>query len=164
MESTNISSVFLSKSTWHTILILGLLVGTLDILSAIIDYYLSSHKNPVVIFKYIASAAIGNSAFTGGAGIILLGLLLHYFIAFFFTIFFLWLYTQTNILPGNRLLTGIAYGTFIWIIMNLIVVPLSCAPESTFQFFKFLKSILILICMIGLPLAFLTGRFLKRKG
>lgn len=70
-----------------TVIILGLIVGSLDILAAIIDYSLSTHKNPVVIFKFIASGIIGQSAFTGGTGIVLLGLLFHYIITFLFTTF-----------------------------------------------------------------------------
>lgn len=145
-----------------TVVILGLIVGSLDILAAIIDYYLSTQKNPVVIFKFIASGVLGQSAFSGGTGIILLGLLLHYIIAFLFTIFFVWLFIKTNLSSKNKLLTGILYGIFIWFVMSQIVLPISSTPKLPFHYLKALKAMLILICMIGLPLAFLTGKFIKK--
>ncbi|HSH66820.1 MAG TPA: hypothetical protein VLB84_13740 [Bacteroidia bacterium] len=126
-----------NRAIVRTVLVLGLLVGTLDILAAILDFYINTGKNPSSIFKYISSAILGKEAFTGGTGIIIIGLFLHYGIAFLFTIFFVWLHVKKKkLLPGNRLLTGIVYGIFIWMVMNLIIVPLSgtqiafCSLES----------------------------------
>ncbi len=82
------------KISLKTILISGLLVGTLDILSAFVDVYISSGKNSLVVLNYIASAAIGKTAFAGGVGIQLLGLLFHFIIAFLFTVLFFWLYSK----------------------------------------------------------------------
>jgi hypothetical protein len=150
-----------NRAIVRTVLVLGLLVGTLDILAAILDFYINTGKNPSSIFKYISSAILGKEAFTGGTGIIIIGLFLHYGIAFLFTIFFVWLHVKKKkLLPGNRLLTGIVYGIFIWMVMNLIIVPLSGTPKLPFVPWKVLKAMLILICMIGLPLAFFTERFL----
>ena len=140
----------------------GLLVGTLDILSAFTDYYIASGKNPLLILPYIASGAFGKPALSGGAGMMLMGLLFHYIIAFSFTLFFFWLCSRTHILPGNWLLRGVVYGIFTWIIMNLIVVQLSGTPHgpiSAMKTGKIIKSALILICMIGLPLSFIAHRY-----
>ena len=144
------------------ILLSWLLVGTLDILSAFVDYYIATGKNPLAILSYIASGVFGKSALGGGAGIMLAGLLLHYFIACCFTLFFFWLYAKTNLLAVNRVLTGIAYGLFIWIIMNLAVVQLSGVPHgpvSAMKMGKVIKAALILICMIGLPLSFIAYKY-----
>jgi len=140
----------------------GLLVGTLDILSAFTDYYIASGKNPLLVLLYVASGAIGKSALSGGAGTMLMGLLFHYFIAFTFTILFFWLYARTSLLHGNWIITGIGYGIFIWLIMNLIVVQLSGAPHAPIAALKagkIAKSALILICMIGLPLSFIARKY-----
>lgn len=148
------------RSPIRSVIALWLIVGSLDILSAIIDYFIATGKNPSGIFKYIASAILGNDAFSGGAGVVLLGLVLHYVVALIFTVFFVWLYTKTNSLPNNKFLCGFLYGAFIWAIMNLIVVPLSAAPAFPFHLVKAIKAMLILIFMIGFPLSFLTGRFI----
>jgi hypothetical protein len=152
-----------STSVLRAIIIMGLIVGTLDILSAIVDYYIATGKGPATIFKYIASAILDKQAFSGGTGIIVLGLLLHYLIAFLFTILFVALYRNIKFMSGNKLIVGVLYGILIGVIMNFIVVPLSLTPKMPYQGLKVIKAFLILICMIGLPLAFLAPRFLPGK-
>src|SRR4051812_24780647 len=135
----------------------GLLVGTLDILSAFIYYYIKSGKtNFLVIFKFIASGIFGKGAGDGGDFMILAGFILHYAIAFSFTIFFFWLYTKTDLLAKNRILTGIAYGIFVWSVMNLIVVPFSNTVHRPFKIEGALINMGILIVCIGLPLSFIA--------
>lgn len=145
------------------VLCLGLLVGTFDILAALINFYISTGKSPIVIFKYISSGVLGADAFAGGTGIVLMGLLLHYIIALSFTILFCILYYNVKLPPNYKIFTGIAYGIFIWAIMNLVIVPLSHTPKSPFDISHALKEMLILIFMIGLPLSFFTGRFIFSK-
>lgn len=157
-----------NKTTFSTtaiglkVLYIGMLVGTFDILAALVNYYISTGKNPVVIFKYISSGILGTDAFAGGTGIILMGLLLHYIIALSFTILFCILYFNVKLLSIHKIFTGITYGIFIWVVMNLIIVPFSCTPKSPFDISHALKEMLILIFMIGLPLSFLTDRFISR--
>lgn len=154
------------KSSIKVILLAWLLVGTLDILSAFVDYYISTGDNPLFILKYVASGALGEAAFAGGAGTMLLGLLFHYLFAFFFTVLFFWLYPRIGFLSRNKILTGIGYGIFVWIIMNLIVVQLSRAPHAPIKDMKaekILKSALILIAMIGLPLSFIANKYFSNN-
>ena len=154
------------KISVKTVLLSGLLVGTLDIAAAFIDVYISSGKNPLVVLNYIASGAVGKSAFAGGIGIQLLGLFLHYIIAFAFTVLFFWLYANNKLPAKNRVVTGIIYGIFIWVVMNLIVIKLSYipyAPLSAMKPLKVLKASLILIGMIGLPLSFIAYNDLKKE-
>ncbi|QNL52342.1 hypothetical protein H8S90_00960 [Olivibacter sp. SDN3] len=141
----------------------GLLVGTFDILAALVNYYLSTGKNPLFVFKYIASGLFGTDAFSGGIAIILAGLLLHYIIAMVFAVVFYLLYFNAPILSAYKIVTGIMYGVFVWTIMNLIVVPLSQTPKSAFNGLQALKEMLILIVMIGLPLSFLAHYFFSIK-
>jgi len=148
------------KIPLKTIVLCGLLVGTLDILSAFVDYYISTGKTTVEkILYYISTGLVGKDATAGGTGYAVLGLALHYVIAFAFTFFFFWLYSKTDVLAKNRIVTGVVYGLFIWVVMNLIVVRLSYIPTnpiSQIKWDKALKGTLILICMIGLPLSFIA--------
>ena len=147
------------------ILAAGLLVGTLDILSAFVDYYISTGKNPLVVLPYIASGVFGKTALAGGTAMMILGLVFHYIIAFIFTILFFWIYPEIGFMSANRVLTGILYGLFIWVIMNLAVVQLSNAPHTppnAMKWPKVIKSMLILIFMIGLPLSFIADKVLLR--
>ena len=154
------------KVSFAIILTAGLVAGTLDISSAFIDYYIGTGKNPLGILNYVASGAFGKSTPFGNTGMMIAGLVFHYIIAFSFTIFFFWLYTRIPFLSANRILTGLLYGIFVWLIMNLIVVQLSNAPHAAIKDMKLArvtKSMLILIFMIGMPLSFIAYNYFYGK-
>ena len=138
----------------------GLLVGTLDILAAFLNFYIKTEKNPTIVLKYIASAVFGKSAMTGGEGMIVFGLLLHFAIAFAFTIIFALSYAKLWAWFRNSSLIAILYGIFIWLVMNLLVVPNSQAAKIPFSWSSASISCGILIICIGFPLAYL---FRKNK-
>ena len=141
----------------------GLIVGTLDILSAFIYYYIKTGKtNFLVIFKFIASGIFGKDAGAGGTGMIVAGFILHYAIAFSFTVFFFWVYPKVNVMSKNRIVTGIVYGLFVWALMNLVVVPLSNTVHRPFKIEGALINMGILIVCIGLPLSFMANTFFKK--
>ena len=141
----------------------GLIVGTLDILSAFIYYYIKSGKtNFLVIFKFIASGIFGKAAGDGGTDMILAGFILHYAIAFSFTVFFFWLYPKVNVMSKNRIVTGVVYGLFVWALMNLVVVPLSNTVHRPFKIEGALINMGILIVCIGLPLSFIANAFFRK--
>ena len=143
------------------ILLAGLLAGTLDISSAFVDYYIATGKNPAGILNYVASGLLGKAAFGDGAMFPVLGLLLHYIIAMSFTFFFFYIYSKLSLQKINWILTGILYGIFIWLVMNLVVVPLSNTTKYPFTSFRIIKSMLILIVMIALPLSFTAKKYFK---
>lgn len=142
----------------------GAIVGTLDILSAFIYYCIKTGETKFLdILKYIASGIFGKEAFSGGNMMIAAGLILHYIIAFSFTIFFFWLYPKTPVLSKNKILTGIIYGTFNWMVMNFIVVPSSNIPHRPFNIANAVINVIILIVCIGIPLSFMANNFYKEK-
>ncbi|PYF72822.1 hypothetical protein [Pedobacter nutrimenti] len=154
-----------SATILFNVLSLGLLVGSFDIATQLIKYFISTGKNPVIIFKYISSGISGPGAITDqGTNVILMGLLLHYGIAMSFTILFCLLYYRIKWMSAHKIPTGVIYALFIWSVMNLIVVPLSQTPKGPFNVLHALTELLILILMIGLPLSFLTGRIVPVKG
>ncbi|WP_285059951.1 DUF1440 domain-containing protein [Pedobacter ginsengisoli] len=132
----------------------GLLAGLLDILAAFATFYLKTGKNPVIILKFIASGVFGNAAFSGGTEMTILGLLFHFMIALLFAaIFFL---LVARILPETpvKLSAGILYGLFVWLVMNLIVVPLSGTPKQSFHLPDAILNAAILIICVGLPISY----------
>jgi hypothetical protein len=139
----------------------GFIVGTLDITATCLHYFIKTGKGPALIFKYIASAVLGKAAFTGGANVIACGLLMHYAIAFAFTIFFFWLFEKRKIFAQNPLLTGIFYGSFTWLMMNLVMVPLTRANAAPFTVQSVVINLLILIACIGIPLALMAAMYQK---
>jgi uncharacterized membrane protein YagU involved in acid resistance len=146
-----------------TILLAGLLVGTLDLAAALINFYINTHRDPTIVLRYIASAVFGRTkAYADGANMLLMGAIFHYLIAYFFTIIFFILYLNFNLMSKNRLLTGIAYGIMIWVIMNLVVVPVALKVYVKWNQQTWIN-LLILICMIGIPLAFIAHWYFKKK-
>jgi hypothetical protein len=142
------------KSALRTILLTGLLAGTLDGTTAVLVY-----GHPEGIFRSIASGAFGREmAFSGGPIMVVMGVLFHYFIAMTWTTIYFFLYPRLRNLPGNKYVFGIYYGTIVWMAMNLIVIPLSRIKARELQLDQSVIGITILIFMIGLPISILVHR------
>lgn len=152
------------KNKYKEIFKAGLLVGTMDILAAFILVYIRTGKLIIAgILKFIASGLFGKQALSSGRRMILVGLIFHYVIAFIFAIFFFQVFPKIKFLSANRIITGIFYGIFIWLIMNLIVVPLSGVASRPFNMINAAINILILIVAIGIPLSFMASAFYKKQ-
>ena len=150
-----------TRSFLKTVGWVGLLAGTLDILAAFIHIYIKRGTSPVNILRGIASGAFGNTAFSGGWEMPLLGLLFHFIIAYSFTFLFFWLYPSVKIMSKNIFLTAIGYSIFIYVVMNMGVLPLTKITPGPFQLDKALIATAILTLAIGLPLSFFARRFYK---
>lgn len=141
----------------------ALLVGTLDIAAALIQFYTKTGKAPFKpVLTFVASGLLGKPAFTNGDGMMLAGLLIHYLIAAAFTVLFFLTIAKTPFAKEQKLLTGILYGAFIWAVMNLLILPLTKAPQPTMEFWTVVVGMLILICCIGLPLSLLAAKEQRR--
>lgn len=148
------------KSKSGTIFLSGLIAGTLDMLAAIIVYAVVLQKTTAIkILQSIASGIFKKDAYSGDSQMALYGLLLHYFIALIFAWFYFTIYQYFTFLKKNTLLSGILYGIFVWITMNLVVLPtvFPVLPEKHLDF-PLILSILILIFCIGIPIAFITKK------
>jgi hypothetical protein len=147
----------------QALLLAALIAGTLDALGAIISYTLHGGRQPARIFRFIASGVFGRQATSGGTDMVVYGVLFHYFIAFCFTCAFFIGYPRLPFLRRSPWLIGIAFGIFIWIIMNGIVVPLSRTSPITYTWSGVLIGIGVLIIAIGLPVSFLARAWLRRS-
>jgi uncharacterized membrane protein YagU involved in acid resistance len=148
------------KSKSGTIFLSGLIAGTLDILAAIIVYAVILEKTTTIkILQSIASGIFKKEAYTAGSQMAWYGLGLHYIIAFSFAWFYFIIYPYLPFLKKNTIISGFLYGIFVWIIMNLIVLPIvfPLLPEKHLDF-PLLLSILILMFCIGLPIASITRK------
>lgn len=146
-------------------LLTGFVAGTLDGLAAAISYYVQTGQDPLNVYRFIASGVFDTQAFSGGVPMAVLGIVFHYIIAFGWTILFFMLAARFNVLLKNWFITGIAYGIFVWIIMNLIIVPLSLVPMKAGprEWIEIVRGATILILCIGLPIAFSASKYLKRS-
>ncbi|WP_162903262.1 DUF1440 domain-containing protein [Taibaiella koreensis] len=141
------------------ILITGLIAGSLDFMAAVLLFVSRSKQRPSVLLRYIASAAFGSRAFSGGSGMALLGLGFHYLIAFFWAAVYFVVFQRIFTCGTGVLVNAIVYGLFVWVIMNLVVLPLSKAAPRPFSAPVALINILILIVAIGLPCAYAASHY-----
>lgn len=146
-----------NRSLLKTILWAGLLVGALDITAAFIQTMVYG-RNPVRVLNFIASGVFGKEALAGDGSFAFYGLVFHFCIAMGWTIIFFLIYPRMKFLSKNRILTGVGYGFFIWVMMNRIVLPLSNVPRGPFRITGAIIGIGILIVAIGLPLSFIANR------
>lgn len=152
------------NKTFPQILRSGLLVGTFDIAAAMLYFFITTgNKDVFMVLKYVASGVFGKTAISGGAEMIAAGFLFHYLIALAFTAFFFWVYPHIKPIAGYTLLSGIAYGLFVWAVMNLVIVPLSRIGHRPFNPVNAVINLLILILCMGIPLAIMANNFYHRK-
>ena len=131
----------------------GLIAGTLDLLQACI---LFGWDIPLAI----AGGLMGRQAFQGGAGTLLLGVLLHFFIATSAAAIYYLASRGLNFLTEHPLVCGLFFGAAVEEVMNLVVLPLS-ALHSTgpYQLRDLIQGLLIHMVVVGLPISFSVRRF-----
>jgi hypothetical protein len=107
----------------------GLLIGTVDGLWAIVLTLIYA-RSLARLWQGIAATVFGERMFDGGASTVLLGVLMHFGVAFAWTALFLLLVTRSAWLrsvldsPHGVLKVAAVYGPVIWIVMSAIVIPL----------------------------------------
>ena len=161
MASPTSHSQFPSPRT--TIAWAGLIAGTLDGVAAVVHYLLNKGNNPLRVFQYIASGIVGKEAFTGGLPMAILGMVLHFLIAFGWAIGFYLLYRRFRIVASHPLISGLFYGMLVWLLMNQVIVPLSAAPPLPFRLTQALISLLIHLFLVGWPIAWVVHRLHTRQ-
>ena len=148
----------------RAILLTGLLAGTFDITGACTWAYVSGGTSPIVILKFIASGAFGReAAFSGGFPMAIVGLVFHFIIAYSWTVVFFLLYPRLTFLSRNRIVTAIGYGAVIWVVMNLLVLPLTRIPQRSITPKSAIIGAMILMGAIGVPLSYRAARYFRDK-
>ena len=138
------------------ILLTGLLTGTIDALFAIII----SYKIPAAtIFKFIASGVFGMAAFGPNTEMIYYGILFHYCIAFAWATIFFLLYDKLINTVKVRSVLILMIGLIIWIIMNLVIVPLSHTPPQPFRWAGVIENLIVLMLAFGLPVTLIADKY-----
>jgi hypothetical protein len=156
--TTTIGSAAPSRRLAATLVLGWLLAGTLDITTALLFYSGPSRARAARLLQGIASGVLGVGAFADGAGSALLGLLLHYGIALIWTLVLFAAFRAAPRLRRHLVVTGTAYGVVVWLVMNLVVLPLSRVRQAPIQLRAAAIGAIILVACIGLPLSLVLGR------
>lgn len=143
-------------SAGRAILYGTLVVGILDGLDAIVFFYLRSGATPPRIFQGIAAGLLGRTAAVqGGASTALLGVALHFFVAFGVVTTFVVASRWLRVLTTRPVVSGILYGLAVYAVMNYLVIPMSAiGPRTVATPLPVLANgLLIHVFGVGLPAA-----------
>jgi hypothetical protein len=141
----------------RAIVITGLIVGAMDIISAIV-VVISRGSTATRLLQFVASGLIGQKAFEGGLATAALGLGLQFVIATSVVAVFYLISNSVPVIRRHAVTAGLIYGLIVYAVMNLIVVPLSAAkPRHSLS--GDLIQIGIHMFVIGLPTSLLIRRF-----
>jgi uncharacterized membrane protein YagU involved in acid resistance len=114
--------------------------------------------NPVQVLQYIASGALGKSAFQGGLNTAALGAAFHFIIAWVAAAVFVLASQRLQMLKTHALLGGLLYGAAVYFFMNYLVLPLSAVAPATFQLGFFLNGVIGHAVFVGLPISLFARR------
>ena len=113
----------------------------------------------ISVYQYIASGALGESAFAGGIATALLGVLFHYLISIVIAGVFILSADRIPLLRRYLIPGSLLYGFGVYIVMNNIVTPLSATPPlPTPTTPQLIVMILDHILVFGLLLGILVRR------
>ncbi|HEY6249215.1 MAG TPA: hypothetical protein VI685_04605 [Candidatus Angelobacter sp.] len=135
----------------------GLIAGVLDAVDGVIAYG-TQGLNPIQVLQYIASGALGKSAFQGGLVTAALGAAFHFSIAWVAAAVFVSASQRIEILKTHAVLAGLLYGAAVYFFMNYLVLPLSAVAAGRFQLGFFLNGMIGHALFVGLPISLFARR------
>ena len=108
----------------------GLLTGVVDGLFSSILNVVAYRSTVSRLFQGVASVLLGPEAFNGGLRTVVLGVLMHFGVAFAWSAVFLFLVLRWSWVrrllasPYGVVKVAALYGPFIWMVMSLAVIPI----------------------------------------
>jgi Na+/alanine symporter len=133
----------------------GLLAGGLDLASAFIVFGAG-------VPRAIAGGLLGRAAFQGGAGTYALGVALQFFIATSAAAIYYVASRKLVFLREHAFVCGLFYGIAVFLVMNLVVLPLSALhARGPYKLAGLIQGLLVHMFLIGLPISFSVRRFAK---
>jgi hypothetical protein len=135
------------------VLVGGTIAGTFDLICAFLTYGIGVPKG-------IAGGLLGRGAINGGAGVYILGVFLHFFIAFSAALVYNLAGRRLEFMHPHFILCGLLFGMAFYLVMILVVLPLSAlhsvAPRAIHDL---IQGLLVHMILIGLPIAWAARRF-----
>ena len=129
------------------ILVGGFAAGLLDLIAAFITMGWG-------IPRGIAGGLIGAQARHGGVAIWVLGVLIHFFIAFSAAAIYCASSIKLDFLRDHPLVCGLFYGIAIFLFMNLVVLPLSALHATgPYEYSELIQGLIISMFIIGIPIS-----------
>jgi hypothetical protein len=146
-----------TSGAFRAILTAGLIVGVLDISSALVIWWtrgIGSRRG----LQGIAAGLVGASSYDGGLVTASLGLGLHFFVAFVVVSVFYLGSRKIEFLTMHAVVSGVLYGIGVYIVMYWFVLPM-VFPTFRHRVWNDLLAVAIHISLIGLPCALIVRRY-----
>jgi len=128
----------------------GVIVAVADLLYAIVVY---SPRQPIFIPQTVASGLLGPRAYSEGAYSLVLGILLHFLIALTAAAVYFLASRYLSFLITHSVASGLAYGSIVFAVMHMLVLPLSAVPKTgihpAYMTLEFVEHLFV----VGLPIA-----------
>ena len=141
------------RSAVRAIAVGGIVAGALDLTQACV---LFGWDIPLAI----AAGLLGRSAFNGGAGTYVLGVLLHFFIACSAAAIYYATSRKLTFLKEHPLVCGLFFGGSVQEVMNLVVLPLSALhSRGPYSLHDLILGLTVHMVVVGLPISFSVWRF-----
>jgi hypothetical protein len=138
----------------------GAAAGILDAIDAVVAFKAVLGFDPIPIYQFVASGMLGPSAFSGGVGTALVGLGVHFLIAFTAAAVLVLASARWRGLSQHWVTAGALHGIGVFAVMNYVVIPLSRIPPGPFSLPLFLNGVIGHALLVGLPIAYAARRYL----
>lgn len=139
----------------------GLLTGVVDGLFATVQALLQG-STVTRLWQNVASVLLGKEAFDGGTTTALIGILMHFGVAFGWSAVFLLLASRSAWIrrvlssPNGVLKVAAVYGPFVWMAMSLVVIPLLLQRPPSVN--RWWVQLIGHFPFVGLPIVWSIGR------
>jgi len=134
----------------------GGIAATLDLIYAIV-YSSLRGVSAVRVMQSVASGLIGQPAYDGGAATAVLGVGLHYMMAFLIAAIFYFASRRLSFMTKRAVMSGLIYGIGVYVVMNFVVLPLSAFPtQMTYTPVRVAINVVAHMILFGLPIALAT--------
>jgi hypothetical protein len=140
-----------------------LAIGAGALLGGTVDLVVACVHEGWDIPLYVAAGLLGRQAIHGGAGTYILGVVLHFVIAFSAaTIYYFAATRRLFFLKEHPLVCGLFYGMAIELVMRLIVLPISgLHAMGPYERQDIIRGLIVHMTLIGLPIGLSVWRFAK---
>ena len=150
--SSQTSSPMPSQALRRVVLIAvvaGIVAGTTNLAAAAVIFGGTMMHG----FQMIASGLLGEAAYSGGLKAAILGAALHFAISIAAAALYLWAALRHHALTRHWLVSGVAFGVLAYLVMNMVVVPLSHAASPDFSPGMIVKELVAHTILFGVPIA-----------
>jgi hypothetical protein len=147
----------MSRDTVFRLVRAGLLTGVIDGIFSSVLVVVFYHSTVTRLWQGVASVPLGKDALAGGTATALIGVLIHFVVAFTWSAVFLFFVMRMQwvrrLLASRYGVVKVAslYGPFIWIVMSLVVIPV-LVPRPPIINFRWLIQLIGHIPFVGMPI------------